>query len=143
MRPVGYGRPGTEVIPTGWQATHAPVITGTLDCTITIGPAGTAAAWNPDTEQTETAGAAPVYSGPAAIAVITDTAKVVDAVDEQTPVRRYEITLPVATAGIEAGHLVTVDASSDLMLTDATLTVATAERGGRRFSRVLQATLNH
>lgn len=140
MRPVGNGRPGTQVIPDGWEATHAAVIATTFDCTITIGTLGGKPAWNDETEQMETPLSDPVYSGPASLAPVTDTARLLDVVGDQVPVGRYEVTLAHDAAGITDKHVVHVVTSPDPLLAGRTLTdIATAR--GRRFSRVLQATL--
>lgn len=142
MRPVGYGRPGTRVFPADWQATHAPVVEDTFDSFVQIGPAtGGPAAWNETSGQSESTAGAPVYSGPASIGLISDTSRLIDAAGEQVPVRRYEISLPVDTAGVDDDHVVHVVACPDQMLAGQVLTDLAIERGDRRFARALQATL--
>lgn len=143
-RPVGYGRPGTPVFPPDWQATHGVVLETTLDCTVEIGPpTGGAPAWNPVTEQSEATPGTPVYTGPASIAVVSDTDRTVDAVDDMVPTREYFIALPVDTAGIDADeHTIRVTDCPDPMLTGQSLAITGIVRGGRRFSRILRATLN-
>lgn len=144
MRPVGYGRPGTKVFPDGWAENAAHVFEGTLECQITIGPlTGGAPTWNPDTKQTESSAGTPIYDGAASISVITDTSRITIAAEDEVPVRRYAITLPADTAGIDPeGHVVKVTASPDAMLTGATFAIESITRGGRRFTRELVTTLN-
>lgn len=135
------GLPGSQVIPTGWTAAHAPVVTRTLDCTITIGPAGQTPTFNPDSGQTETSTAIPAYDGPAsvALAAASGTGRV-DAADELVDKRTYEIKLPAGTtADVQPDQVVHVTASPDDVLTGALLTVANVEHPAREFSRVLLA----
>lgn len=140
------GRPGTSVIPPGWQAGHAPVITRALmNAAVTIGPAGGTTAWNEGTGQTETAAAVPVYSGAAAIMPVSDSARILTVVEDPTSTRVYDVTLSLDVAGVDLvapDHVITVIESDDPALTGKTLTVSGIERGTERFSRVLLAVLN-
>lgn len=139
------GRPGTAVIPAGWATSHAQVINRAVATasTVMIGPAGGASAWNEGLGRTVTAAAAPVYAGPAAVMVVTDTTRALTVVEDPIKQRVYEITLPHdATALIEVEHVVFVQAGDpDPMLAGRDLQVAQIERGSRRFSRVLLAVL--
>lgn len=140
---TGSGRSTTTVIPEDWQDHHAGAIAQTFSATITIGnPEDAAQDFDDTTGQTRVTPAAAIYSGPAAIAVVTDTDRLVDAADEQASTRRYEISLPVDVAGILPNHVVHVDDSPDEMLTGRDLAIDAAQLGDRRFSRVLHATLN-
>lgn len=140
------GRPGTPTIPPGWQAGHAPVVTRALmNAAVTIGPAGGTTDWNEGAGQTETAAAAPVYSGAAAIMAVSDSARILTVVDDPTSTRVYDVTLSLDAAGvdlIESEHVIRVTASDDAMLTGKTLSISGIERGTERFSRVLLAVLN-
>ena len=142
MRPLqSQGRPGTPVFPVGWEAAHAVVSEKSFDCTVSIGPAtGGPMVWNPVTEQDESTAGTAVYAGPAEILVVTDTAKVMDEAADATPVRRYQVKIRAAASSVTTEHVIRVTTSSDSMLVGKTLTIDAIERG-RRFSRVLQATL--
>lgn len=144
MRPVGYGRPGTEVFPDDWQDDHAAVFAGTLECTVTIGPTTAGAGTFQDADgQTHTTAGTAIYTGPASISVVTDTSRVVQTAEDRVPLRRYDVRLPVDTAGIDPeAHSVRVTASPDAMLTGRTLSIESVQRGGRRFTRSLITTLN-
>lgn len=139
------GRPGTVVIPAGWGAAHAGVVEKALATAsqVQIGAIGSAPAWNDDRGQTETTGPEPVYAGPAELMVVTDTTRALTVVEDPVKQRVYEVTLTHgATAEIAVGMGVTVDPDdTDPALAGKTLTVAAIERGTRRFSRVLLATL--
>lgn len=140
MRPVGYGRPNTPVIPEDWQATHAAVIDDTLDCLVTIGPAGTRRVWNEGAGQTDSQPAPLVYDGVASVTPLdSDTLQPTVAADV-VPVRRYEVKL-THPAQVQVGHVVNVVASPDVDLVSKRLTVTGIERASRRFSRVLHAVL--
>lgn len=158
-RPLHYGRPGSQVLPTGWAESQAPVISNILagsGCTITITPPVGAAgsgttAWNREAKATETTPAAAVY-GPdvdphAGVASITLTAEgpVLDIVDTKPTTTTYEIRLPWdAPAACNApGSVVRVVTDPDPDLVGKTLIVQQAERDTRRFSRILYATLTN
>jgi hypothetical protein len=140
---TGSGRSTTTVIPDDWQDHHAGVVAQTFKATITIGnPEAATGTFNDTTGTTDVTPAAAIYSGPAAIAVVTDTDRLVAAADEQASTRMYEVSLPVDVAGIKPNHVVHVDDSPDPMLTGRDLAIDTAQLGDRRFSRVLHAILN-
>lgn len=143
-RPVGYGRPGTKVIPTDWQATNARVIESTLDCTVSIAPPGTAAGWNDDTDQTETGAAAALYAGPASVTPVVEVSAHPVMADDEVPARRYQVELLHVTAGLaaalDAGLVITVDTSPDPELpAGSRLRVTSVEVASRHFGRILQA----
>lgn len=146
-RPVGYGRPGTKVIPDGWAASQAKVIENTLDFTVTIAPPGTARAFNNETDQTETAVAAALYSGPASVTPIVENAEHPVLADDQVPTRRYQVELKHVTAGLAAaldvGLIITVDVSPETELPAGShLRVTAVEVASRHFGRILQAVAN-
>lgn len=138
------GRPGTVVIPDGWSEAHAHVIDRTLASTIKIGLASTEPVWNDGRGQSETVVVDPVFDGPASLMVVSDTARALTVVEEPIKSRVYDITLSLAQAGadlVAVGHQVSVTACDDAGLEGKSLRVAAIERGTRRFSRVLLATL--
>lgn len=140
------GLPGSRVIPDGWAAAHAPVVTRTLDCTITIGPPGGAPTFNPATRRTETVATTPSYAGPASIGLASiggsSENKRVDAADDQVEVRAYLIKLPAGAGdAVQVDHVVRIDTSPDGGLDGTRLIVTGLARPGREFSRVLTARL--
>jgi hypothetical protein len=139
------GRPGTAVIPSGWAPAHSRVIDNatTTASTVTIGTPGGASAWNEGLGRTVTAPANPVYQGGAQLMAVSDTARIQLVVEDPTSARVYEVTLPYAAPKtITVDMVITVDAvDPDPTLAGRTLQVAHIERGSRRFSRVLLATL--
>lgn len=140
-----HGRPGTRVIPAGWAASHALVVAKTYDCQVTIAPPATGTAtYDRDQHQTVTPDVIPVYTDAAEIMLVSDTAGRTDAADEDIALRRYEVKLLADAAGIEPGHIVTIDdcpGDPDLTRPGVRLVVDAVERGAQRFSRVLHATL--
>jgi hypothetical protein len=62
--------------------------------------------------------------------------------DDDVSTQAYRVTLDVDVTGIKTSHVVKVLTSDDPALTGRTLAVAAVDRGSRRFSRVLLATLN-
>lgn len=143
-RPVGYGRPGTKVIPDGWAASQAKVIENTLDFTVTIAPPGGKPDWNAETGQTETPAAADLYSGPASVTPVVEDGQRPELGDDYVPARRYQVELQHVTAGLaaalDAGLIVTVVTSPDPELPAKTrLKVTAVEVASRHFGRILQA----
>lgn len=138
MRPVGYGRPGTSIVPEG----QGPVVTATLTATVKIGPLSANPVWNDESGQTETVVADPVYEGAAALMPVSDTARALSVVEDPVSTRVYDVTLPAsAGAGITTAHYVQVVSDPDPELVGKHLEVQAVEHGTRRFSRVLLATL--
>jgi len=140
-RPVGYGRPGTKVFPDGWAEAHAVVVDGTHDSTVTVGEPGGSPQWSAEAKATLTLPVAPAYTGKATITPVAQDGEQQAAVAEDVvPVRRYEVKLLHAAAGVEVDHVVTVLASPDPeFATGRRLKVTAVEKGSRRFSRVLIA----
>jgi hypothetical protein len=137
------GRPGTAVIPASWGEAHSAVVDKTHASTVRIGPAGGAPTRNPGTRQMETTPAVPVYVGSASI-MLASPDQVVTVVEDDVATAVYEVTLPyAASVAVQVGHDITVnDSDPDPALAGQVLKVAAIERGSRRFSRVLFATLN-
>lgn len=136
------GRPGTAVFPAGWSESHAAVVDRTHPSAVKIGPAGGAPVRNPGTRQMETAAAPPVYVGRATL-MQASVDQVATVVEDDVATAVYEVKLPyAASTAAQVGHQVTVTSDPDPALAGQVLTVAAIERGSRRFSRVLLATLN-
>lgn len=144
MRPTrAQGRPGTAVFPPGWETDHADVIGRTHTAVVAVGSRSTVAAWNPVTEQMETMAAAPVYAGPASIAIASlgGAAAAVEVAEDVIAQRKYQVTLPREVAGIDDDHVVRVTTCPDPDLAAKTLTIDGVERGSSRFARHLICTL--
>lgn len=142
-RHVGSGR--LAVIPERWNADHAGVIAGTFRSSVTVRPAGGGTpTWDEESGTTQTTPPAAVYEGPAKITAVTSPpGGPADAVDEQVPLRIYEVLLELDVDAAVPGLVVHVDSSPDPMLDGKNLRVDHVDRGDQRFSRVLLATLNN
>ena len=144
-RPVGYGRPGTPVFPPAWAETLAKVETTTYESMIIIAPTAASPTWDPVLRQTVTTAPDAAYDGPASLRPPTrdglDPAAQ-NIAEQIVRVNELEVCLPMFTGGIEDGMTVTVVISPDETLTGRTATVTYVERGDRRLTRVLGATLN-
>lgn len=140
-RPVGFGRPGTRVIPAGWQQNQARVVAGTFDCKVSISPPGATRQWVEDDQgkRTQTLPAAPVYVGAASVTPMSsDDDQHTDVAQDVVPTRVYEVKVDRCENDVEVGHVVTVSEAPDASLLGR-LTVTGVEMGSRRFSRVLTA----
>lgn len=102
-RPVGYGRPGTRVIPEQWAATHERIAAGTHNCAMTLRrPAadqtGDHGGFDWDTGRTD-----PVQGAAYATNVhITITAE--DQRDAEATVGEEQVTVPLYRIGL-SNHL--------------------------------------
>ena len=141
---TGSGRRG--VVPADW-ASHAGAVvdqaTTDANCTVTVGPAaGGAPVFNPTLGYSEVPAGTPVYTGPAVIMAVSATDRRQTVAEDEVASLVYDVTLlGDATGAITIDHVVKVTASDDPALTGRTLSVSEVERGSRRFSRVLLATL--
>lgn len=137
------GRPGTAVIPAGWALAPAAIVERTLASTVRIGTVSTEPVWNEGLGQSESGGLEAVYTGPASIMAANDGSNPT-VVEDTVATRVYDITLALSRPGadlVASEHLVLVEACDDPALVGRRLQVQQAERGTRRFSRVLRATL--
>lgn len=143
------GRPGagSDVIPTGWAAAHAPIVEDSFDCTVTIGPAGVSPTFDPGTRQMQTTAAAAVYTGPASVQLLSlagsnEGRRVVAATDE-VDVVSYVVKIPAAAVGpVRVDHVVHVVASPNPALVGRDLVLTKVPRPGRAFSGALTARLH-
>lgn len=138
---TGSGR--RSVFPPDWQDHHTGVVAGTFTATVTIGdPNASTRTSNPTTGLTDVTPAAAAYSGPAAIAMVSDP-RLLQVVDEPDATSLYQVELPVDVDGVKPGHVVHVVSSPDPQLVGRDLQVLGPQLGDRRWSRMLHATLNH
>jgi hypothetical protein len=133
------------VIPADWQTHHSTVVdeaTEDVACTVTIGPPdGGVPAYDATNGYTVSTGT-PVYTGPAGIMPVSSKERLLVVAEEQIATLLYRVTLLADAEGVTVDHVVRVTSCDDPDLIGKTLTVGTIERGSRRFSRILLATLN-
>jgi len=140
-RPVRHTGSGRMIpIPDAWSTDHEAVIAGTLTSMVIIRPASGPPAWNTARGQTETPVAVAAYMGPASITAVAAPG-LPESAGELVPTRIYEVRLPYDVDTAIPGLVVDVTASPDPMLVGQRLHVDHTDRGDRRFSRVLLATL--
>jgi hypothetical protein len=140
MRPIAQGRPGTEVIPTGWAAAHQPVVEGTLqDAFVELSDptaAPVASGWSDTNQQNETIPAGPYWAGGARIQILAQQGKQPVVAEDQESVANYLVVVP-ADVNASEGHRVKVNVSDDPALTGKSLRVVTMARGSHRWERDL------
>lgn len=136
VRPVAGGRPGTEVVPTGWEAAHAAPAAGTMTATVEIRQPGGTQEWDDASESTVTVPFAPYATVAARVQALTNDAQVVDAAEQSVTVSGYLVTVPADTSPAR-GHLVTVTATNDPLLEGRELRVTDVVLGSLRFERDL------
>lgn len=134
------GRPGTRVIPLGWEDGHRVVAEKTMTATVALRHPGTTQEWSTELqENVETPLAAYATTRCRVQALATQAPAVVAAEDTET-VAKYLLTVPDGLASLE-GDLATVSDAGDSQLDGRTLRVEQVIRGSLRFERDLICTL--
>jgi hypothetical protein len=148
MRPVAQGRPGTEVIPTGWSDAHRPVVDQTHVSVCSIRhPGGTAGTFDPDTLQYVggTANAAH-FAGPCRVEDLPADEQFRVVADEQIPLVGYVVILAYDAAPAakvdDIVTITTVDDNGDPTLVGKQLVVDSIKRSSLAWERVLICTEN-
>jgi len=141
------GRPGTPVIPAGWQQAHGAVAAKTMTAIVNLRNPGSTSTFNPTGRRTEYTPLA-AYATAQAARVQAQTSRAVqpgkEQAEETLQVAGYLVTITLdrpADQEPAAGDLVDVTASDDPLLTGRTLKVADVVRGSLRFERDLFCTL--
>lgn len=138
---TGSGRSTTTVIPDDWATHHSGIVAATFTASITIGdPKLSTGTFNDTTGQTGVTAGAAVYSGPAAISMVSDP-QLLQVVDQPDSTSLYQVELPVDVDGVKPHHVVHVVTSPDPALAGRDLQVLGPQLGDRRFSRMLHAIL--
>lgn len=141
MRPTqSQGRPGTPVIPAGWEAGHRPVVEGTLTATASLRKPGTQQSWDPDLEQMVAVPLAPYATGAARVQALRGEARNITLADDTQVLADYLIVVPASVAPA-TGDLVTVTASGDPLLDGRVFVIHQVALGTERFERDLFCTL--
>lgn len=142
VRPPAAGRPGTEVIPSGWAAGHRGAAEGGMTATVALRQPGTTTSWDEANQRTVSTPLAPYATAvPARIQALTNDAKAVDAAEQQITIADYLVAVPLALDPA-VGDLIQVTASGDPTLDGRDLTVVDVVRGSLRLERDLFCTLS-
>lgn len=147
MRPVAFGRPGTEVIPTGWSAAHRPTTEGTHTSVCTIRhPGRTVGAFDPATGTYPGLARAGHYTGPCRVQRLPALEQTPEVADEQVPTVGYIVAVAWdAAPGVAVGDVVTITSpgpNGDPTLAGVDLVVGSFARGSLSWERVLRCTEN-
>lgn len=145
MRPQrAMGRPGTPVIPAGWETSHGTVAAATMTATVNLRKPGGTKTWNTTTRRTEYTGASP-YATAQPARIQAQTVRTVRSGQEEVAEETLQIAGYLVAIALDqepaAGDLVDVTASSDPLLTGRTLRIHDVVRGSLRFERDLLCTL--
>lgn len=136
------GRPGTAVIPTGWETGHAPVVAKTMTAQVSIRPPGETQQWSPEAEQMVLTPHVPYYTDGARIQVLGQQARQARTAEDPETVASYLVVVPGDIApppgGLEmVDHLIEVTDSGDPLLDGRVLVVREVVYGSQRFERDL------
>lgn len=133
-------RPGTPVVPAGWEQHHRPVANATMTatCDITRPDPDSPPVFDPETGTTTQPTITVVTQSPCRVQE-TDTGSASEAVaaGQQITAHTYLVTLPYPTDEVEIDDTVTITAASDPSLTGRGLTVADVMRGSLLWERDL------
>ena len=132
-----FGRPGTQVIPKGWSADHAPVVAGSWNATCLISPpAGGTVAVAADLSVTVTG--APVPVGPFGCRVQQlNSQEAVQVVADQKITGAPYLVVVDATTVVALNSTVTIDNANDVDLVGRVMTVVKIGRGSELWERDL------
>jgi len=137
-RPVGaQGRPGTAVIPAGWENQHRPVAEKTMTGACTVRHPGGTKTFDAATGLTTTTPLIPYYIGVCRVQALAVGDNRVAVAEQQVSSAGYLITIPADVTEAAVDDQVTITDSNDGSLTGKTLTVTTVQRGSLRFERDL------
>ena len=144
MRPVGHGRPGTEIIPTEWAASHRPVLAGTRHGALAVRRDATTQAWDDDAEEMVTVAAAAHFTGTCRVQALGNQARDRIVAGDRETVADYLITTEVTDGAAQPveQQLATVSGSGDPLLDGQTLRIVQVVRGTELFERYLYCTLD-
>lgn len=109
-------RPGSRVIPDGWEAHHQPTAEATMtaECVITRPSSAQAGrVFDEVTGRTTYPTPAQVYAGPCRLQRADVQALPVPVGQKPTTLRRYDLALPLAAARVQVDDLVTMTAATD------------------------------
>lgn len=140
QRLVLMPRPGSRVIPTGWEAHHRPVLATTRTATITFRRFSGPPVHDAETGSTSRPTAV-VYTGQFRIQEDQETGHETDAAAQQITTHRYQMSGPVEV-DLEIDDVGTVTAANDPTLIGRELRVTDIERGSLLFERTFMATDN-
>lgn len=141
---LGYGRPGSTVIPGGWAAGMAPVADATRTCPAKLRHPGTTESWNNTTEQMDHEPLAAYWEGAARIQALQTGRDDQETAGDLLHVAGYLVTVPLAgTTAVKPGDLLDIAASyaDDPALAGRTLRVEDVVRGSLEVERALYCTL--
>jgi len=141
-RPSHHGRPGTQVIPSRWEADHRPVSENALDGTAAVRVPGTTQAWDLAAQQNVAVPNDPYWTGPAAVYAAGNNRAddVVTAQDTET-VGDYVVTVPSSDVAYAVGHLVEVTGTGDVVLDGRVLEIQEVVGASVQFERTLLCSL--
>lgn len=141
-RPSHPGRPGTPVIPDGWEAAHRPVADASRRGLVQLRlPGYVSQGWSEEAGQVVSTPHPAYWTGRARIVALAGQANRVVIADDPETVADYLVTIDANTAAeIAEGHLVDVIDSGDHLLDGRSLRVGQVVRGTERFSRDLFCT---
>lgn len=136
-----HGRPGTEILPADWAASHRPAAEKTMrDATVQLRHPGTTQAWSDEADQMVDVPLPPYYDGPARIQALATRNQTSITAGDQVVTIRYLVVVP-ADVDPTVDDLVAVTAVDDTHLTGRSLMVAQVTAGSLRWERDLGCVL--
>jgi len=131
-------RPGSRVIPAGWEAYHRPVLETTRTATITFRRFSGPPVFDPETGSTSRPKDV-VYSGEFRVQEHQVSSHETDAAAQQVTTHAYQVSGAV-DVDLGIGDMGTVDACNDPTLVGCELLVTDIQRGSLLFERTFTCT---
>lgn len=131
-------RPGSRVIPTGWEARHRPVLESTRTATVTFRRFSGPPVFDPETGST-TRPRVVVCSG--TFRIQQQAPSETDAAAQDITTHAYQLSGDV-TVDLQINDVGTVDASTDPTIVGRELRVTDVQRGSLLFERTFTCTDN-
>lgn len=134
-------RPGSQVIPTGWEAHHSPVAEAvmTAACVITRLTSTVPVPYDQGTGRSTYSTPPTIYSGACRVQRSARIGMVGQVGETPTTVRRYMVGIPLAADPIQVNDLVTVTDATDSALVGLRLRVTDVTGGSLVWERDLLA----
>jgi hypothetical protein len=130
-------RPGSRVIPVGWEEHHQATAEGAFTATVELtDPDASSEVWNPAERRYDVTPAVPYYVGPGRAQQL-NMPQVADVAGQPVSTHDYRVSISKSVAGVRIGHRVKVTAATDASLVGRTLTVTDVLRGSLTWQRDL------
>lgn len=130
-------RPGSTVIPAGWEEHHVPVVEATFTAKCKLrDPAGDTQTWNAATGTYSTVKTAAYYDGPCRVQQ-SHQPQTAETAGQVESTHDYLLQIPKSVTAVAVKHVAEIYAATDTTLNGRVLEVSDVMRGSLTWSRDL------